>query len=276
MGTLICSGIADECADSLENQVEMHELLGWQYLELRNVNGTTIDTLADEDFARSVETLRRAGMGVSCLASDIGKLWLDGPKYQPFSQDLESLPSLLERAQALDCKFIRVMAYHRESLSDKEWREQGIARLRELGALAEKAQIYLGLENCCGWHSYDGQRMVEVLEAVDSEYVVALYDTGNTGRDGADAWEYYSTVKPFIKYVHIKDWAGEGKGYTLPGQGFSSVTRILQDLKDSEYTGFISIEPHMAGSAHLPHLQGNPWATYKEYGETLNRLLEAL
>ncbi len=273
MGRLICSGIADEGANSLEDQVQMHQLLGWKHLEVRNINGTTIDTLDDEDFARSVETLRRSGMGVSCLASDIGKLWLDGPKYQPFSQDLESLPSLLERAQALDCKFIRVMAYHRQNLSDREWREQGIARLRKLAALAEKAEVYLGLENCCGWHSYNGRRMVDVLESVGSEYLVALYDTGNTGRDGADAWEYYTTVKPFIRYVHIKDWAGEGKGYTLPGQGLSSVTRILQDLQESDYAGFVSIEPHMAGSAHLPHLEGDPWSVYKEYGETLNKLL---
>ncbi|MFW5856110.1 MAG: sugar phosphate isomerase/epimerase family protein, partial [Bacillota bacterium] len=182
------TGIGDESADRFEDQLKMHQRLGWDYIEIRNVNGITIDTLSEELFEKMVYLLEEKDINVSCLASDIGKLKL-GESNEPFSRDIESLHKLISYAQKLDCKYIRVMGYRQGDLSLKEWRKESIRRLKELSGIAEKNDINLGLENCVGWHADSGKRMKEVLKEVNSPNLVCLFDIGNP--EPQKVWSYY-------------------------------------------------------------------------------------
>jgi sugar phosphate isomerase/epimerase len=273
---MIPSGIADECADELVDQLRMHRDLGWEHIEIRNIDGTTIDTLDDASLDKAVETLASHGMKASALASDIGKLWLDGERALPFQHDVDALEILLRRAKRLDCRYIRVMGYRTESLSEDELRDEAVARLKDLSAMAQAADVYLGLENCVGWHDRSGRHMCEFLDRVGSEYLVCLYDTGNPVSHRRDATEFYEAVKDRIAYIHIKDAEPAGQPFTYPGDGAGRVRHVLQDQYERGYRGFVSIEPHLGPSAHLPHMKqdrGVPWETYGEYGRRINRIL---
>ncbi len=270
------TGIGDESADEIEKQLEMHENLGWDYIEIRNVNRTVIDNLDENMFSQMIDLLEEKEIKVSCLASDVGKLKL-GEEGESFSRDIDSLHKLISFARRLDCEFIRIMGYRQGDLKPQEWRDESIKRLKELSSIAEKNNIYLGLENCVGWHAESGEKMKEVLLEVDSPGLVCLFDTGNPSPE--DVWDYYQEVKDFIKYIHLKDRKNDEKGFTYPGEGQSQIKKILKDQYKEGYKGFVSIEPHMSSSAHLPDLDGDAetsWRTYKTCGEKINKMVKNL
>jgi len=270
------SGIADECAAGIEAQSQMHVELGWKHIDIRNVDATTIDTLDDASFERVVSTLAAHGIQASCLASDVGKLWLDGEQARPFEDDVESLKGLIARAKRLSCRFIRVMGYRTKDLPDARWRDEAVARLKQLSAMAEDEDVLLGLENCVGWHSQSGRRICEFLDRVGSEHLVCLYDTGNPPSHGVDPLDFYEAVRDRIRYIHLKDAAGEGWRFAFPGEGICEVRCILEDQYKRGYRGCVAIEPHMAPSAHLPNMKsdrGGPSDMYRTYGDKANLLL---
>lgn len=272
---MILSGIGDECADTIEEQCRAHAQLGWEYIDIRNVDATTIDTLDDARFEHVTQALAEHGIKASCLASDIGKLWLDGEQARPFDDDVVSLERLIARAERLSCRFIRVMGYRTQSLTEQQWRDEAVARLKQLAAVAEQSGVYLALENCVGWHAQSGLRMCEFLDRVGSPHVVCLYDTGSPPGHGSDPIEFYEAVRDRVRYIHVKDATGAGT-FTFPGDGICQVRRVLEDQCKRGYTGFVSIEPHMAPSAHLPNMKGDRARSsemYLEYGGRMNTLL---
>ncbi len=277
----IISGISDECADTLEEQITMHRQLGWDYLEIRNINRITIDNADEKLVENIIKTLEVSKIKVSCLASDIGKLFLAGEKYQPFEKDIRTLEKLIAFAVRTDCRYIRVMGYKRSDLSDDQWHDRSLERLKVLAAIAQKSGVFLALENCAGWYADSGRKMAEFLEKVGSGHLVCLYDTGNPlSMYGKDSWDYYTEVRDYISYIHIKDAGSKnGKNFCYPGEGNSEVFRILEDQYKRGYCGFISIEPHMAPSAHKPDLKGNTetaWDIYRKYGEKLNENIKKI
>ena len=44
------SGIADEGAEDLAGQIKAHQELGWKHIELRNLSGTNLTDITDEEF----------------------------------------------------------------------------------------------------------------------------------------------------------------------------------------------------------------------------------
>jgi len=78
----ILSGISDEGGDTLEQQIAIHKKLGFDYLEMRNVNGITVDTTPMDKFKEHCAALDENGIKISALASDVGKLHLAGERYK--------------------------------------------------------------------------------------------------------------------------------------------------------------------------------------------------
>ena len=44
------AGISDEAGTDLATQIKAHQELGWTHIELRNIDGTCITDLSDEEF----------------------------------------------------------------------------------------------------------------------------------------------------------------------------------------------------------------------------------
>jgi len=104
-----------------------------------------------------------------------------------------------------------------------------------------------------------------------------------------DAWEMYQAVKPFMAHVHVKDgiWdkAKNDAVYTYPGEGEGQTERIMRDLVDTGYQGYISIEPHVAvvfhGAGAADDLSPEQKAkeqydSYVKYGQMLEAMLKRL
>lgn len=278
------SGIADEAADDIGGQIATHLDLGWNRIEIRQINGKQASTplLPDEEFESAVEAIEKAGMQVNAFASAIGN-W-SRPITDDFEKDLTDLRLLAKRTKRTGAKFVRTMSWVRAGASLEEWRDEAVRRYKVMAPFAADAGIILLHENCEGWGGLSPANTREFMERVNHPSVGVLFDIGNTVAYGMDPWGYYAGVKDLIQYVHIKDCrrnpeGGKSGEYAYPGEGDACVREILTDLVKSGYTAGVSIEPHVASIVHLGGGEASPEfrrESYLKYGRALEALLSSI
>lgn len=271
------SGISDEAGRSIEKQIQAHNELGWEYMELRLVDGVNITQLPEDIFEKVVEKLNLNNKKVSCFASAIAN-WARPITCDP-NIDIEDLKRAIPRMHKLNTKFIRVMSYPNDPkspLPEEEWRKESIRRMKELAKIAEDGGVILVHENCSGWGGLSAENSNILLGEVNSPALKVVFDTGNPVTYGQNAWEYYLKVKKDIVYVHIKD-AKKVNGedvYCLCGEGDGYVKEIVFDLLKSGYDGGFSIEPHLAAVIHTGQQAESEEQLYNSYITYGKRLME--
>jgi hypothetical protein len=101
-------------------------------------------------------------------------------------------------------------------------------------------------------------------------------------RDRAKAEEFnrrYGGVGSYGSYDEAIDDAKNDADYTMPGDGDGKVKEILTDLIASEYSGGISIEPHIAVVFHDSTVKASDedmFNTFVEYGRKLMLLCDSI
>ncbi len=272
------SGIADESGKPIETQIRAHKELGWKHIEIRNVNATTLAYAEQKEFDSIRAALDKAGIKVSCFASQIANWSRD--IFGPFETDADELRRAIPRMKIMGTPFIRVMSYaNKNNVGIPEWRKESIRRLRELATMAEQGGVMLLHENCDGWGGKGPQQSLELLAEVNSPALKLVFDTGNPVWHQQDSWDYYSQVKKQVLYVHIKDANRAADGKVTPcyvGEGQGNARRIIKDLVASGYAGGVSIEPHIAAIVHegKESSADQLYLTYLEYGRRLMKIVE--
>ena len=272
------SGISDEAAKDLDSQIRAHKELGWNHIEMRNVDGVQFHDLDDQAFDRAAEQLAAAGLRVSCFASAIAN-WARKIT-MPFEDDMAILRRAIPRMRRLGTPFIRVMSYPNDDLADDAWRDEAVRRLSEMARAAADAGVTLVLENCDGWASQSPAHFSRFVELVGSPALKVVYDLGNPAAKGyANSWDWYLAAKPHIAYIHVKACSALGK-MSYPDEGAESrVAEVFADLFASGYDGGFSIEPHLAAVIHagktVEDAAGEAYRIYVEYGRRTVRMVEA-
>ncbi len=290
------TGFADEAGATIEKQIEATKVLGWCNIESRAINGVNIHDMPDADFLACADKLDRAGIQVNCFGSTIAN-WSKSIK-SPFDETLTEIRRAIPRMQRLKTPMIRIMSY--AVLKDEKGRdladqmkEERFRRLRKIVRLFQDAGITAVHENCMNYGGMSYRHTLELLEAVPGLKLV--FDTGNpvftndrskpSPHPKQSSWEFYSSIRDHIAYVHIKDGVsipsptasgGEESRFTFPGEGNGDVRRIVQDLLAGGYTGGFSIEPHLAVVFHDASVQAPEeikFANYVEYGRRFMDLL---
>ncbi len=239
------AGIGDEAGPDPKTQIDALTRLGWSAIELRTVHGSTIGELDEHRFTELAGMLRAGGLSVVCVASRIGS-WAR-PITGPFELDLHELEVLAHRCAALGTRYIRIMSYPNDGLTEREWRRQAIDRIRVLAWRAEQAGIVLLHENCSGWAGASAGRMLRLLDEVSSPALRLLFDTGNGVAHGYHSYDLLTDIIEHVEHVHVKDADGDRaeQAYVLPGMGQAGVVDCLQLLLRRGYRGVWSIEPHL-------------------------------
>ncbi|NIA13452.1 MAG: TIM barrel protein [Nitrospiraceae bacterium] len=273
------SGISDEAGQAIDTQIKAHQELGWDYLELRVIDGENLTAVSNEKFDEIYDKVTAAGMKVSCFGSAVAN-WARPITCDP-QIDIDDLAAAIPRMQRFGTQFIRVMSYPNDKdcpLSDAEWRDEAIKRMKVLAKMAEDGGIILAHENCSGWGGLSAENSNTLLGEVDSPALKVVFDTGNPVTYGQDPWDYYKTVAKDIVYVHIKDARkvdGEDT-YTYCGEGDGRVKDIVGDLLGNGYEGGISIEPHLAAVIHTGQTAdpAKLYESYVEYGRRLMKIVD--
>ncbi|MDB6116919.1 MAG: Sugar phosphate isomerase/epimerase [Verrucomicrobiaceae bacterium] len=296
------TGIADEAGASLDVQIKAHQELGWDSIESRGVeiDGVkgNLHEIPDPVFEKVVAKLEETGMKISGFGSLIGN-WAKKIG-DDFSITEAEISRAIPRMQRLGAKLIRVMSYavckdDKGADLEEQFADERIKRMRVINQRFADAGITVLHENCMNWGGMSPTYVKRMAEAVPG--MKWVFDTGNPvfiddrDRPGhkQDSWEMYQAVKPFMAHVHVKDgrWVKEKNDaeYTFPGEGEGQTERIMKDLVDTGYNGYISIEPHVAvvfhGAGAADELSPEQKAkeqydSYIKYGQMLAAMLKRL
>ena len=291
---MVLAGFTDEAADSVDGQLQAADRLGWKWMEARNVDGINVHDLGESEFEAFRSALERAGVGVCCLGSSIAN-WGKSVD-EDFAASMTVAMKAAERMQALGTRLVRIMSYRilfdaqGNPLADQKKRQR-FERLAELCAVFTERGITPVHENCLNYGGMGVANALELLSEVPGLRLV--FDTGNPALTpdfskprpwpNQDALESWLALRDNVVHIHVKDgWRDPASGeetYAYPGEGRASVREILKDCIDRAYSGWLSIEPHMAVVYHDPSVSspaGKREAVFVEYGRRLETMLRSL
>ncbi|RMD73647.1 MAG: sugar phosphate isomerase/epimerase [Lentisphaerae bacterium] len=280
------TGFADEASRSLDEQIEVTRQAGWSSIELRMIGDKNVCALEPAEWREVWDKLQKGGITVAGFGSALCN-W-SRPITNDFQVDLDDLRRAIPYMREANCNLIRIMSYPNDKnnpLPREEWRAEVIRRLKELCRIAEGEGIILGHENCNGYASQGPAEFLDIAEQLDSPAFKMIFDTGNTtGHDGKGyegTWDFYERCRDFIVHVHIKSFRKneEGKWKTCWPDEDPVQRKILQDLKNRGYDGWLSIEPHLAAAVHA-NVQSKDKdyskRIYLEYTKRLENLVNSL
>jgi sugar phosphate isomerase/epimerase len=240
----ILSAFGDEIDDDLDNQLKVLNELGIGYLELRNVWGTNVLKLRDEEIERLKLTCGDYGVQVSCIGSPVGK----SPIQDRLDQTLADLARILDIAEALDTNSVRIFSFYPpEDGQQSEYVDKSISRLKSMADIAEERGSVLLLENENGLVGDIPERCRDIVEGVGSSSLQFVWDTGNFPHTGVEhavnrGWHLLSK---YVRYVQVKDTRISDRTITVAGDGDGQVLELLERLRDFGYQGFLALEPHL-------------------------------
>ena len=253
MHKFIISGFADEIDKYIKVQFEALNDMGITYFEVRGVNGRNIAKLTDEQLEELKADMKQYGIKVSSIGSPIGKVFMN----EDFEHHFDKSKRIVEIAKILEAKYIRMFSFHLpEGESWDAYHDEVIARLSRMVAYAEENDVILLHENEKDIYGESADRCVELFESIPSKNFRAVFDPANFVQCEEDVKEAFLKLRPYIEYMHIKDAIADGT--VVPsGYGIGELPFILKSLKDSEYQGFLSLEPHLGSFEGLQDLELN-------------------
>jgi sugar phosphate isomerase/epimerase len=136
-------------------------------------------------------------------------------------------------------------------------RDAVIERMRALAGVAEEAGVILLHENEKDIFGDVPDRVLDIIETVDSPALKVAWDAANFVQVGVKPFdEGYAKLRPHLEYLQVKD-ALFANGHVVPaGEGDGDVLKTVEALKADGYEGFASLEPHLAGAHGLGGFSG--------------------
>ena len=248
------TGFADEISPELDEQLETLAQESISYMELRSVWNTNVLDLSDAELDRVKSATAERGIRISSIGSPIGKV----PVTDPFGQHLERFRRALRAVHVMEAPYVRVFSFFiPEGQEPGHYREEVIGRLGTLAGEAEESGITLLHENEKEIYGDVPSRCLDILAGVDSPALRAAWDAANFVQCGVNPYkEGYTSLRPYIEYVHVKD-ALSGSDTVVPaGEGDGQLPETISALRASSFEGFFSLEPHLASAGTYSGFSG--------------------
>jgi len=248
------SGFGDEIDDDPAVQVAVLQALGAKHIEVRSAWGTNVVDLSNDQLSALAKLLEEKDMLVSAIASPIGKVDVT----LPVEHEVTRLRRAANAAKVLHARYIRIFSfYYGESVPVDSIRDAVIERMSALAAVAEEEGVILLHENEKDIFGDVPDRVLDIIETVNSPALKVAWDAANFVQVGVKPFdEAYAKLRPHLEYLQVKD-ALFANGHVVPaGEGDGDLLRTVEALKADGYTGFASLEPHLAGAHGLGGFSG--------------------
>lgn len=237
------TGFGDEISPDLNEQLDLLESEGIQYLDLRGVWGKNVLDLSDAEAARVQGELERRGFGVSAIASPIGKIGID----EPFEPHLARFCRALDLAELFHAPYVRIFSFYVPEGQAARYRDRVMARLQAMAEAAEGRDVLIGHENEHGIYGDVPVRCREIITTINRPQWRTVFDPANYVLEGIRPFtDAYPLLADSIGYLHIKDAHRASRVICPAGEGDGQVREVLAALKQRGFTGFLSLEPHLS------------------------------
>lgn len=253
MGKFILSAFADEIDANLTTQMDVLEQHDIKYIEMRGVNGKNLVRHSLDEVKEIKSELDDKGFKISAVGSPIGKIMVT----DDFKPHLELFKHTLEIACILETKYIRMFSFYIPKGEDPAlYRDEVMRRWEKFIKAAEGYDITLLHENEKDIYGDTAERCLDLLKTMDCDYMKAVFDPANFVQCDVETYPHaYRLLKGYIAYLHIKDAVAKDKQVVPSGYGDGKVKDILQDLYNSGFEGFLSLEPHLGSFRGFTELE---------------------
>jgi sugar phosphate isomerase/epimerase len=275
------SAFADEISADLNEQIEVLRSERIHFIDLRGVWNTNVLDLTDQQVTEIKQTLDAKGIGVSAIASPIGKIPIDAS----FEEHLQRFRRAIELAQFFHTPYIRIFSFYppvcedggigrKGSIEPSVWRDKVLNRLHVLTEQARTANLTLLHENEKDIYGDTIARCVDLLQNIRGPHFQAIFDPANFIQcDQKPYPDAYRALRPWLRYMHVKDALTDG-AVVAAGEGEAHWREILQQLRAEGYDGFFSLEPHLALSGQFQGFSGPE--LFRKASQAFQRLLQSI
>ncbi len=189
------------------------------------------------------DLLRERGFRVSAIGSPIGKSSL----LEPRAFEQERLERALAAAERLDTRLIRIFSFYVPPQNLDEARQEVIERLGLLVERAAQAGVILLHENERCIYGESAARCHDLHTALPSLALRMAFDPANFVQAGVRPMEEaWPLLGDFVTHVHIKDAVFADGSVRPAGQGDGDILALLAALNARNYTGYLTLEPHLS------------------------------
>ena len=252
--TVILSGFADEISPDPAEQLATLAAESISHLELRGAWSVNVADFTAGQVAALRSALDGAGVRVSAIGSPVGKI----PVGAPLPPELDRMRRIADVAGEFGTGIVRVFSFYIPAGEPPErHRQHVIDRMAALTAIAGERGLVLAHENEKEIYGDTPDRCADLITAVGSPALRATFDPANFVQCGVRPFsDAYALLRPFLVYLQVKD-ALAATGEVVPaGQGDGQLRETLTALRDSGFSGYMSLEPHLARAGRLGGFSG--------------------
>lgn len=229
---------ADEASANIDEQIKAMKENKLDGLEIRNVDGVNISRITKEKAKELRKKLDDAGLRVWTIGSPIGKIDIEK---DDFALHTEKFRHTLELADILGAENIRLFSFFTSAENRGSYKDKVIERLGAFCEIAKGSGITLCHENEKGIYGDIPERCLEIHKALPE--MKAIFDPANYVQCEVDTLKAWEMIRPYVKYLHIKDALADGK--VVPaGKGIGNVKFILDDYIRNGGDS-VTVEPHL-------------------------------
>lgn len=272
MSQVLLSGFADEISPDLEEQLDTLATEGIKHIEFRGVWNKGVMTLTDNELDKVKAALDKRGFKISSIGSPIGKVPIDAD----FEEHLVSFRRAIAIAKKLQAPYIRLFSFYLpKDQNPLQYRDEVMRRVKGLVDAAAGSGLILLHENEADIYGMPSDRCLDILQTVNSPTLRAAFDFANFVHAG----EYpndkaFARLRPYIEYIHVKDMLMAEQRVVPAGEGDGQVKEILKELLGSGWTGFLSLEPHLAHAGQFRGFSGPE--NFRRAAQALKKILNEL
>jgi sugar phosphate isomerase/epimerase len=239
---MIISACSDEISTDLATALDVLEREDIHHVDIRGIWGGNVTDLSDEQAAQAQRMLKERGFTVTALSTPVGKTRITddfGPEVARFSR-------ALELAQRFEAPYLRVFSFYASEEAAVTYRSEALRRLRQLCEMAEPYGVVIAHENeeggFCAWRPEECLAFHQELP----DNFRALFEPCSFTVMNYDAYtEALPLLRPYIVYVHLRDTKRGTTEYSAVGEGDVGWSNILADLKQHNFKGYLTLEPHL-------------------------------
>ncbi len=233
---------------SVKQVIENALAMGYDGIEWRLLDGKIIDPVRDSaKVIDAVSACRTRGLDVCALDTSCS---FNHAEPEVRAQQIADLLNWVVLAQKVRVPILRVFGGKDQENNSSQPSQDTVNAwvadsLRFVAAKIEQSSVTVALETHDAFSS--AHRVANVLQAVNSSRIAALWDSHHPYRVGETVEEVADVLQGHIAHVHVKDArrsSTDSTGWQLVplGEGEVPVREQLQVLTQRGYTGYVSVE----------------------------------
>lgn len=238
---------------SIDVAVDRISSLGYDGLEISVLPGwtTAIDTLDAAERKRILKLVNDKGLTISALSGHASLLESEPAANEANVRRLQAAIDLaVEWAQDGRVPYVNTLSGGRTANWDTQ-HELFAERLLPVAEYAQARGVVLAMEPHVDGLVDTPERMVTILNLVDSPALKVNFDISHFDILGMSSEESISVLAPHSVHTHVKDQRGRYPNYEFltPGEGDFDYVDYLTRMRAHGYDGFINAEVSKARQA---------------------------